>query len=63
MKVVSIRFLARIFLHLDWIRRDTPYISLFSPNVGKYGPENYEYGHISCSVNYIRKKIPTIDVW
>ena len=29
------------FLHSDWIRRDTPYLSLFSPNAGKYGPENF----------------------
>ena len=27
------------FPHLDWIRRDTPYLSLFSPNVEKCGPE------------------------
>ena len=24
-----------IFLHLDWIRRDTRYLSVFSPNAGK----------------------------
>ena len=33
-------FLVRIFPHLDWIRRDTSYISVFTPNTGKYGPEN-----------------------
>ena len=32
-------FLVRVSLHLDWIRRDTQYISVFSPNAGKYGPE------------------------
>ena len=32
-------FLVRIFPHLDWIRRDTPYLSVFSPNAGKFGPE------------------------
>ena len=32
-------FLARIFSHLDWIRRDIPYLSAFSPNAAKYGPE------------------------
>ena len=38
-------FLVRIFPQLDWIRRDTPlqrdtpYLSVFSPNAGKYGPE------------------------
>ena len=31
--------LARIFPHSDWMRRDTSYISVFSPNAGKYGPE------------------------
>ena len=30
-------FLVRIFQHWDWIRRDTPYLSVFSPNAGKYG--------------------------
>ena len=34
-------FLLRTFTHSDWIRRDTPYLSVFrfSPNTGKYGPE------------------------
>ena len=32
-------FLVYISPHLDWIRRDTPYLSTFSPNEGKYGPE------------------------
>ena len=31
--------LARIFLHSDWIRRDTSYLSIFSPKARKYGPE------------------------
>ena len=31
--------LVRIFLHSDWIRKDTPYLSVFSPNARKYGPE------------------------
>ena len=29
--------LVRIFWHLYWIRRDIPYLSVFSPNAGKYG--------------------------
>ena len=29
--------LVRIFRHLDWIRRDTPYLSVFSSNAGKCG--------------------------
>ena len=32
-------FLVRIFLHSDWIWRDMEYLSVFSPNAGKYGPE------------------------
>ena len=28
-----------IFPHSDWIRRDTPYLSVFCTNVEKYGPE------------------------
>ena len=31
-------FLVRIFLYSDWIRRDK-YLSVFSPNEGKYKPE------------------------
>ena len=31
--------LVSIFPHSDWIRRDTPYLSVFCPNVEKYGPE------------------------
>ena len=27
----------------DWIRRDTEYLSVFSPNAGKYGPEITPY--------------------
>ena len=36
-------FLIRIFLHPDWMRRDTPYLSVFSQNAGKYGPEKTPY--------------------
>ena len=36
-------FLVRIFRHSDWIRRDTSYLSVFSPNAGKYGPEKSPY--------------------
>ena len=31
------------FPHSDWIRRDTSYLSVFSPNAGKYGPEKTPY--------------------
>ena len=36
-------FLIGIFPHSDLIRRDTPYLSVFSPNAGKYGPEKAPY--------------------
>ena len=36
-------FLVRIFPHSDWIRKDTSYLSVFSPNAGKYGPEKTPY--------------------
>ena len=32
-------FLAHIFPHSDWIRRDTEYLSVFSPKTEKDGPE------------------------
>ena len=32
-------FLGHIFPNSDWIRRDTPHISVLSPNVGKHGSE------------------------
>ena len=35
--------LVRIFPHLDWIRRDTEYLSVFSPNAGKYRPAKTPY--------------------
>ena len=41
MKSVQIRsFFYSVF---SCIRRDTPYLSVFSPNVGKYGPEKTPY--------------------
>ena len=40
-----------VFSHSDWIRRDREYLSVFSPNAGKYGLNNSEYGHFSQSVN------------
>ena len=36
-------------LNLDWIQRDTEYLFVFSPNAGKYWPENSEYGYFSRS--------------
>ena len=36
-------FLVCIFPHLDWIGRDTPYLSVFSLNAGKCGQEKTPY--------------------
>ena len=35
-------FLVCIFPHPDWIRRDTPCLSVFTPNAGKYGSEKLQ---------------------
>ena len=41
-------FLVRIFVHSDWRRRHAKYLSIFSPNVQKYGHEkNPVFGHFS----------------
>ena len=37
-------FLVFIFPHLDWIRRDTEFLSILSPKAGKYEPENLRIG-------------------
>ena len=36
-------FLVCIFPHSDWIQRDTKYLSVFSPNLGKCGAEKTSY--------------------
>ena len=42
-KSVRIRsFLVRTFPHLDWITKDTRYLSVFSPNAGKHGPKKLQ---------------------
>ena len=50
--------LVRIFPHSDWIRKDTSYLSVFSPNAGKYGPEKTPYldtFHTVLWWNFLRK--------
>ena len=42
-----------------WIWRDTEYLSVFSPNAGKYEPENSEFEHFSRSVNLLVKLLTT----
>ena len=45
-------FLVRIFLHSDWIRRDTPYFSsIFSRMWENADQKNSEYQHFSHSVH------------
>ena len=57
-------FLVRIFLHSDWIRIDTPYLFVFSPNVGKYGPEKSSYLDTFHAVIGERKGFPfTLKFW
>ena len=53
-------FLVPIFPHLEWIRRDTEYLSGFSLNVEKYGQRNSEYGHFSRCVSWLLKLSRTI---
>ena len=36
-------FLVRVFSHSNWIWRDTKYLSVVSPNAGKYRPEKTPY--------------------
>ena len=53
-------FLARIFPHSDWIRRGTQYLSIFSPNLGKYGPEKTPYSETFHAVTENLKKQITL---
>ena len=46
-------FLVRIFTHSNWIRRDTKYLSVFSSNGGKYGPEKTPYLDIFHAVIWL----------
>ena len=52
---------SRIFSHSDWIRRDTKYLSVFSPNTGKCGKNTdqnkSEYGQFlrsECSWHFVK---------
>ena len=53
-------FLVRIFSHSDWIRRDTPYLSVSSPNVGKYGPEKTPYLDTFHTVNKEKQEVKRV---
>ena len=45
--------LVRIFPYSDWIRRDTPNLSVFSPNEGKKGTEKTLYLDTFYAVRFI----------
>ena len=53
-------FLVRIFLDSDWIRRDTEYVSVFSPNAGKWGPEKIRIQTFLRCVNATPVSCPVI---
>ena len=44
-------FMFVISQHSDWTRRDTPYLFVFSPNAGKYVPEQFRIRYFLCSVD------------
>ena len=48
-------FLVRIFPYSNWILRDTSYLSVFSPNAGKYGPEKTPYLDTFHAVDDLKK--------
>ena len=56
-------FLVRIFPLSDWIRRDTPYLFVFSPNAGKYGPKktlSFDTFHVvGASINLLSVSLST----
>ena len=56
----------RNFLRLDWIWKDTPYLSVFSPNAGNCGPEKLRIWTlhtlpnkkgIACLLGYIEESL------
>ena len=51
-------FLVSIFQHSDWIRRDTPYLSVFSPNARKCGPEK-----LRIRTLFMKCKVPGFMKW
>ena len=48
-------FFWSVFSDSDWIRRDTPYLSVFSPNAGKNGPEKTLHLDTFHAVTVIRE--------
>ena len=48
-------FLVRIFPHSDWIWRDTPYLTVCSPNAGKCKPEILRIRTLFTQWKYFRE--------
>ena len=63
----TVFFLVRVFPHLDWIRRDTPYLSVFSPNAWKCrinsDQNNSEYGYFLCMLNHSQLFVMRCAIW
>ena len=59
-------FWSVFFPHSDWIQRDTEYLSVFSLNAGKYGPEKTPYLDTSrrvmvkFEITKLTKSIPSL---
>ena len=47
-------FVVLISPQSDWIWKDTPYLSVFSPNAGKYGPEKLQIRTLSTQYYIIQ---------
>ena len=50
------------FPHLDSIRRDTPYLSIFIPKAGKYGSEKLRIRKLSTQRLFISQFKPSFDI-
>ena len=56
-------FLVRIFPYLDWTKRFTEKIFLFSPNTGKYGLEKTPYLDIFHAVGKTKNQVICVSVF
>ena len=64
MRNVFIRsFLVCIFPLPDWMPKDTPYLSVFSPNAGKYGPEKLRIRTLFTQCLSLTLNISLIEYW
>ena len=50
-------FLVCISPDLDWIRRDIPHLSLFSPNAGKYEPEKFQIRTLFTQCKFVQENL------